>query len=99
MRNGQTTFAIAQAQFAAFGAKVLAGVCVRIATLVGKKLHRLEKRLSYLALRRHHSQSSHRISESRSDWRRCCEWLPVLNASARMCPASNSWQLLPVVGG
>lgn len=99
MRNGQTTFAIAQTQFAAFGAKVMAGVCVRIATLIGKKLYRSEKRLSDLALWRHDSHGSRRISESRSEWRRCCEWLLAVNAPARMCPANHSWQLLPVVGG
>jgi len=100
MRNGQTTFAIAQAQFAAFGAKVMAAICVRSASLNGEKLNRSEKRLSYHAPWRPDSDHSRRVSERRvSVWRRCLECLQALNCPAPMCPASNSLQLLPIVGG
>ncbi len=99
MRNGTTTFAIAQAQFAAFGAKILASVCVRCASLLGNKPNRLEKRLSYLALGRHDSHRSRRISERRSSgWRRSCEWLASMCCPARMCPACSVVRLHPVVG-
>lgn len=96
MRNGQKTFAIAQATFAAFGAKILAGVCVRNMT-VWDISDRSEPRLSHSS-RRLYSHEPRCYSERLSGWQRCQEWLANLNP-ARMCPTSNLKPLLSVVGG